>query len=486
MTIYRKFPPSHLMAGTITDIAGSDTANPRYLVSLSDTNHPVPADVYAWAAEDRSHQTAAARHQVGDDVIMQDIGGVLSIVRNASQGAPNALPVFPFPYTSAFPPQVSDSSLSYDTGSELRINTTGSRLGGNNSVLDVNQHRIGAYTLDDSYEEMHAVISGQQSLALRNSGMGMITRNDAFVFGNTPEDTTQRLHQVVVQNIDSTGRTFNIGNIQPTFNLDANLDTGEVSGTITVDLRPYFTFADVLRVSGDGVSGGTGSAPSIERLVRPTINFYDTNITYLRYVVPPAISGAYVAVMYGTRTIITGTPGGPADFMNSSAGILIVPTHAYTAHNASGPVGGAAGVFIPMFTRNAAVAAANVARAVQPMVYPAIEDVLRDMNNRPLLTSTDSPDTMIRTGMSAMPRVTAGPVRQLYYMPAADLLLGWTPTTTPAPSISRIILDTFQVILVDWNSGRQLTNMSDPALMYAVIEYDGDVRGNTPVAVWGP
>ena len=67
-------------AGRIIGVTAPDSYNPRYLVALSDTSHPVPVEAYAWAAASPEHQAGRQQYTVGDSVRVTDQGGVMTIV----------------------------------------------------------------------------------------------------------------------------------------------------------------------------------------------------------------------------------------------------------------------------------------------------------------------------------------------------------------------------------------------------------------------
>lgn len=83
--LYRPPSPADLLIGEITDIEDEATGNPRYTVSLTDVTHPVPLEVFAWAASERYYPSSVQQFDVGDSVLVQDIAGVLTILRPAVQ-----------------------------------------------------------------------------------------------------------------------------------------------------------------------------------------------------------------------------------------------------------------------------------------------------------------------------------------------------------------------------------------------------------------
>lgn len=140
MSLYQTPRPNKLLEGTIHgDPELPNSGNPRYVVDLAMTDQPTPVRVHAWAAPQSYHQSAAAQYLDGDEVVVQDIGGVMSIVGRAGTGRDPTLPVNLFqpprstPYTSGGVPTGEEHAV---------IGTDSMELYGEGHIIRMGQQAI--------------------------------------------------------------------------------------------------------------------------------------------------------------------------------------------------------------------------------------------------------------------------------------------------------------------------------------------------------
>ena len=137
MSLYQKPPPLKLMEGSIVAVDGRSSGNPRYTVALSEANQPFPVRVYAFGSPQGYHQGATAQYDIGQEVLVQNMGGTMSIVGLVpSERNPNApIDLFPTPVVSASPSidrvQIEpDSMLLSGAGHKIQMGDLGATPGG--------------------------------------------------------------------------------------------------------------------------------------------------------------------------------------------------------------------------------------------------------------------------------------------------------------------------------------------------------------------
>ena len=502
MSFYQQLPPSHLLTGTIVRVDQPQLSNPRYLVAITDTNHPVPIEVYAWAAEDRGQHSAADRHYVGDEVILQDIGGVMSIVRDVSQGEPNAPQDFPDAVSNVPPPRVPDTILSYASGTEVRLDKDGTTATGNTGLVDISDVGFTAYTLDQANDRMNAIVSSPDRLSIRNSGLGMLTRDNSFVFGGSPETATE-LRRVMMEHLDMNGAPVDLTRVPLDLSgvtVRVGMQTGSLEGMGYADISGHVAFTEAIRIGLGGTTPppATWLRPPARDPLPPPILAWDTFNTYAGYEPPTGAPMPHVAMVYRSIYVLEGSD--VTNFVGSvtrtASGIALPPRVAYSALSTAGQPYANAGnfIYVPMISGNPVVTAAVIASEADPVAYPTADDALRSFRrpgvSRQVLAQTSSKDTVIRTGF-----LVAGPVRgspDLYWTADFHLLLSFTPDPmvlpagAPVPDIRRITLGVVHIMLLDPDTGRELTVLSPPSLEYAVIVYDNDVHDGEPVVIRAP
>ena len=79
VSFYQRPADSKQHTGEIVAVTAPESTNPRYTVALSDTDHPVPVEVYAWAAAPPYHQSVRAQYAEGQRVLVAEQGGIMSI-----------------------------------------------------------------------------------------------------------------------------------------------------------------------------------------------------------------------------------------------------------------------------------------------------------------------------------------------------------------------------------------------------------------------
>ena len=456
MSLFRPNEPSHLLTGTIRDVEAENSPNPRYTVDIQDTNHPVPMRVYAWAATDRFHRAAAQQWEAGDQVMIENSGGIWSIIRH-EPGTETILPP--------------TSSFQYDSVDAVTMSTVGVGIQGQNSrtTLQSGQLEV-AHTHQDGTDQ-HLVLNDDQGFSLSASGVSVTSQEAgpdggpaiAIARGRPPQ--VNDMHRVVIQ--ANSGSTPMLNPIPVDFNLVVGpTDMPErVRGTITLNLTQVFGFASELAID---MAQFTPTAA-------PTLSWSSTNV-----------AGGTVAAEYR---------GIASEFRNRAITL------------------GLAGNFIRLDSNGAARLQSNgIAMPITaPTQYPAgtssamgtasavlLDGQFRQLSGRGIITDSTAGQLAsmkllhVRNsapGTSYGRAWRAGDVDvtgsgNLYIVPLSELLLGFMPAS--GATIDEIYVWYYRGALFDVGLGQQITEYSAPLIRLLDIRFNGYPlpQGSAPRTIW--
>ena len=448
-----------------------DSPNPRYTVKLSDTNHPVPIDVYAWAAEDPYHQVAAQQHRIGDVVIMQDVGGVLSIMRNAAEGTPEFAP---------------DTLLRYGTDTSIRMNETGIILSGGAGVAAFSANGLLIAAPSMAQNVSNVLVHGNNGFALQTDGVTMESHTGGglggtMAFGRRP-GLDSSLHRAVVSKVESGAALPDLTMIPVDFELEVGPTNmpQSVRGSITLNLSQIIAWADALSVSSDGLMGSAAppAPPSIGAIRLLYISDTEWAIEFNPLARNPT---SYTVVLYYGFVVLSQTE--VENFTSATGmGAVIQPTLARQATVASNAIvsGNNRYLLEPIDSTVEGAIRKAVTASTAPGATPATRaSVASDLNTMRLLTNSGNSERMLRVGQLNLTHIRG----DRYRTTMNDLLLGFTaPNMLP---VHEVILGTFHMMAVDNVTGAPLTSWSPPYFAEAVIIYDRPIHDpGTSTAIW--
>ena len=497
MSLYQQMPPSALLTGTVAGVEGADTPTPRYQVQISDSNHPVPVEVYAYAAPEPYHRSGAQQYTIGDRVVIQHVGGTLAIVKHESESGPD----------------VADTVLGYrdalvGRAATVRIGQTGVRIAGRSgetvTSLGFNEIDIVATTNSHTPSLLHV---GDGGFAARGNDVGIKSIAfpvQGFAFGRNPYSDVP-LHRVVVgaQTIGGTPLPLNevpVDMSGVSVRLD-DMGRPELVGldTVKADLTEYFNFADAILVSGDGLMGRTGTPMGLPTPLNLEVSEYDLSVSLytIRYRPPSAVSTPHIAVLYqGVRTVLGDELD---DLITDGKGVWLEP-HRVQFVDRIGSLTGSRGELdvlpfsIPVW--RAALDAVEAERDEnRRMGMPqGTLSVQEQATGRRMLTdgvlagaapprTIYAPQVLFRAGdLTLRPHGSnLGGVGR-YSVAEDDLYAGYMPPDGTVPV--EIQLYTKWVVLLNADTGEQLTDFSVPMFDGAIIFYNRLLDLPYPVAHW--
>ena len=86
-SVFQRPAGSTVLTGVITHVAGVSSYNPRFTVSLDQTDGVVPTSIYAWAATESFHQAAVRELGIGTPVVVDMASGTPTVMRVLLDGA---------------------------------------------------------------------------------------------------------------------------------------------------------------------------------------------------------------------------------------------------------------------------------------------------------------------------------------------------------------------------------------------------------------
>ena len=523
MTMYRQEAPSRLIKGTVSGVDNADSPNPRYRVVLRDTNHPVPMEIYAWASPDQYHQASAIQHTIGEEVDVVIIGGRASIVKSEPPGYPKT-PLTTIEYEALRLLMGAFGLTVYTSEGQVHI--------GRDSFT-------AHHPLDDTTPAVvptprqNLVFESGRNLFLRGNDVQMRTVADgptagvpAFVVGHHGLDGAGEYRRVMVEG--SAAPSLGAVTIQipaePNLSVSGSIripqggmsqsftGTLDLPGrSVTVNLSTILEWADRLAVGTDGL---VGSAPAagltdagltlpIGSVAGPRDGPY---ALMLNVAVPQVAAGNTVIAIYECTLnavgpenvdrllslVPTGDPMNPFATVQGSPlppvqGFPLVPVAVVDA--GSYPLRALASVmhtYILDDTNQAHFQAIHTVSNAPSSPYaglvrlpaPATRTTVLDFAANQYLAADDR-DNYVRIGpLTLIENTTA---RGRYTVDRDDLVLGLgvirdaAGNITGLETIDTVYLRALRAVILDADTGIQISDYSPPLFTYAIIRFSRDL-----------
>ena len=473
--LYRPPAPNHLMTGVIDQVDNPDDPNPRYRVRITDTNHPVGMIIYAWAAPEPYHQAAQNQWEEGDRVIVNNIGGVWSIMRQEPDYAQDQ------PARRTEIRYSNDESLILDRSSMVLKGATGTTEMAPGGLSIKNQDGTGANRQSLELNAGGFALSAE-GIHFSSEASGPGGKATLIASPDTIPPQLANIHRVAVQapagamapSLEAIPVTGTIRVTPGVANGGGTIQNNHIS--LTVDLRPFFAFADSLTVANSGLVNISATAQAnAPTLTWSAISDTDSSIqvAYSGLNAVYRAGGRPIVLVLSRQSLTLGGPLGAGTVGSLQTGVVM-------------PAGAARTYAIPSPTAAAGTAAVSVGNVYGILAFRnqiAAADLPMLTTRKFLYVENSSPGSNIGQAYRFGPVTVGGSYP--YTISATELIAGYTGIQSGA-AINRIGISYWRGALYDTGFGAYITGTSDPLIEGIHIVYHGFPLpdGDPPVRHW--